>query len=108
MVRNIIGFVLAFIAGLFATIQGYQGITSASITGNVIGVSVPTSAAGLGVILGVLILIGAFLMIVTETMRFGGILTIVLGVLTAFVTLGASIVPSLIAVVGGFLGMTAE
>lgn len=108
MVRNIVGFTLAFVAGLLATTQGYQGITGASITGNVVGVSISSGAGSLVVILGILLLIGAFLMIVNETMRFGGILTIVLGVLTAFVTFGASLIPALIAIVGGFLGMTAE
>ena len=108
MVRNVVGFVLAFVAGIFATIQGYQAVTAVSITGNVVGVTIGTGIGGLAVILGILILVGSFLMIVTETVRFGAILVIVLGVLTAIVTQGASIVPSLIAVFGGFLGMTVE
>lgn len=108
MVRNIVGFVLAFIAGILATVQGYQGITGAALTGNVIGVSINTGVGGLAVIFGILILAGAFLMVITETMRVGGVLIIILGVLSAIVTFGASLVPALIAVVGGFLGMTAE
>ncbi|MBU2497139.1 MAG: hypothetical protein KJ767_03715 [Nanoarchaeota archaeon] len=108
MVRNILGFILAFVAGIFAIFQGYQGFSGASITGNVIGVSIASGASSLAIILGVLLIIGGFLMIVNETMKFGGILVIVLGVLAAFATFGSSIVPALIAVVGGLLGMTAE
>ncbi len=106
--RNVIGFVFALIAGLFATVQGYQAVTGSAITGNVVGASISQGVGGLAVIFGILILVGAFLMVVSETKRFGGILTIVLGILSAIVTLGASIVPALVAVVGGFLAMTAD
>ena len=106
--RNIVGTVLALFAGLFISFQGYQGITGAAITGNVVGASLSSGGGGLAVIVGMLILVGAFLMIVSETMRFGGILTIVLGLVGAVTTLGASLIPSLIAIVGGFLGMTAD
>ena len=105
--RNIVGFVLSLFAGLFATVQGYQGIVGNAVTGNVIGTSIGSGIGGLGVILGILILVGSFLMIITETMRFGGILVIILGILSAIVTQGASILPSSIAVVGGLLAMTA-
>lgn len=105
--RNIVGFVLTFFAGIFTTIQGYQGIIGNAITGNVIGTPIGSGLGGLGVIFGILILVGAFLMIITETMRFGGILVIILGILSAIVTQGASIIPSSIAVFGGLLAMTA-
>ena len=106
--RNIVGTVLALFAGLFISFQGYQGITGASITGNVVGASFGGGVGGLTIIIGMLVLVGAFLMIVSETMRFGGILTIVLGLVGAVATMGASLIPSLIAIVGGFLGMTAD
>lgn len=108
MGRNILGFAMTFIAGIFATIQGYQGITGAAITGNVIGISMAAGASGIAVIVGVLILAGSYLMVISETMRFGGIMAIVLGILSAIVTMGASIVPALIAIAGGFFAMTAE
>ena len=106
--KKILGVALTLIAGIFATIQGYQGITGAAITGNVVGASVGTGISSLAVIFGMLFLVGAFLMIVSETIRFGGIFTIILGALSAVITLGASLVPALIAVAGGFLGMVGE
>lgn len=106
--RNIIGTALALFAGFFIAFQGYQSITGASITGNVVGASLSTGGSSLAIIVGMLILVGGFLMIVTETMRVGGMLVIIFGLIGAVTTLGASIIPSLIAIVGGFLGMTAD
>ena len=95
-------------AGLFMAFQGYQSVTGAAISGNVVGASLTSGLGGIAVIIGMLTLVGAFLMIVSETMRIGGILTIIFGLAAVLATKGASIIPSIIAIVGGFLGMTAE
>ena len=83
-------------------------LTGTTITGNVVGASIGAGISSLAVIFGMLFLVGAFLMIVNETMRFGGVFTIILGALAAVITLGTSLIPALIAVAGGFLGMVGE
>lgn len=103
--KNLFGFGLAFIAGLFATIQGYQGVIGSGITGNVIGTSVSTGIGSLAVIFGMLILAGSFLMMVSETRKVGGLLTVVLGVLIAIVSLGSSLIPALVSIAAGLTGL---
>ena len=104
----ILGFVFSVVAGLFSTIQGYQAITGNTITGNVVGTTVSSGAGGLAVIFGILILLGAFMMIVQETRRFSGMFVIILGVLSAIVTSGASLIPSVLSIIGGFFTIAVE
>ncbi|MEK6852564.1 MAG: hypothetical protein AABX59_01665 [Nanoarchaeota archaeon] len=108
MDKRSIAFVLAFVAGLWSILGSYQGLTGAAITGNVVGANISSASALFGLLVGLLIFLGSVLLLNDNYRRGAGIFLVVVGVSSALITLGALLIPGLVAVVAGLLLVTRE